>query len=185
MDCLKGFIGINGCGAPVPATNPALPAQPLFSGFYINQLPGVNLEVMEGIADDEQETYLGVWADVEFRALKKFALAVKAELNKCYKITDATIVNCLVCNNKDTFAVALWYYLGCELMIERTASTRLNRFTTIDKEEAEKLKADFYAEYQAALSDAVASINPNDSDCIDDDEPVECSGLVRFVEQTP
>lgn len=179
MDCLQGYIGIQGCGAPAPPSE-----EGAFSGLYINQLPGVSLEVIESIADDEQENFLGVWADVELRALKKFALAVKAELNKCYRIYDPTVVNCLVCESKDLFAVALWYFLGAELMIERTASTRLNRFTTIDVEQAEKLKSDFYAEFQTALTDAVNSINPNDSDCITDG-CVECGGSVRFVEQLP
>lgn len=173
MDCLKSYIGILGCGAP--ADEPA-------SGLYINQLPGVNLEVIESIADAEQENFLGVWADVETRALKKFTLTVKAELNKCYRITDSTAVSCLVCAGKDVFAVALWYFLGVELMIERTSSTRLNRFTTIDRDAAEKLKAEFYAEFQASLSDAVGSLNPCDSDCIDCPDSNE---TIRWVEQTP
>jgi hypothetical protein len=177
MDCLQGYIGIQGCGAQEPSTD-----EGAFSGLYINQLPGVNLEVIESIADDEQENFLGVWADVELRALKKFSLAAKAELNKCYRITDSTVVSCLVCAAKDSFAVALWYFLGTELMIERTSSTRLNRFTTIDKDEAEKLKAEFYAEFSAALKDAVGTINPCDTDCMD---CVESNQAVKWVEQTP
>lgn len=188
MDCLKGYIGINGCGAPaspsVPNPLPAgMTAEDYFSGLYINQLPGVNLEVMESIADDEQENFLGVWADVEKRALKKFALAVKAELNKCYRITDPTIVSCIVCGDKDLFAVALWYFLGVELMIERTSSTRLNRFTTIDKDNAEQLKTDFYGEFSKALTDAVGSIDIQNSDCIT--TCPETNDTVRFTEQTP
>lgn len=188
MDCLKGYIGISGCGAPAsPAVPNPLPAgktaEDYFSGLYINQLPGVNLEVIESIADDEQETYLGVWADVETRSLKKFALAVKAEMNKCYRITDSSVVACIVCEQKDLFAVALWYFLGVELMIERTSSTRLNRFTTIDVDAADKLKADFYAEFQAALTDAVGSIDPCASDCLDCPPP--SNDNVRWREQTP
>lgn len=177
MDCLQGFIGILGCGASAPSEE-----EGAFSGLYINQLPGVSLEVIESIADAEQETYLTVWADVEKRALKKFALAVKAQLNKCYRITDSTAVSCLVCATKDSFAVALWYFLGVELMIERTSSTRLNRFTTIDRDQAEKLKSEFYAEFTASLSDAVGSLNPCDSDCIDCPETNEA---VTWREQTP
>lgn len=167
-----------GCGAPAPSAEPGA-----FSGLYINQLPGVNLEVIEGIADDEQENYLGVWADVEARALLKFALAAKAELNKCHRITDPKVVECLVCESKVLFSVALWYFLGVELMIELTSTNRLNRYTTIDLERAEKLKADFYMEFQASLSDAVQSISPNESDCVQGCVP--CNGYVRFVEQTP
>lgn len=175
MTCLQGYIGIQGCGAQAPPDD--------FSGLYINQLPGVNLEVIESIADAEQETYLSVWADVETRALRKFALSVKAELNKCYRITDSTVVSCLVCASKDLFAVALWYFLGVELMIERTSSTRLNRFTTIDRDQAEKLKSEFYAEFTTALTDAVGSLNPCDSDCVDC--PPSSNENIRWREQTP
>ncbi len=175
MDCLTGYIGILGCGAPDAA---------LGSGLYINQLPGVNLEMMEVTADAEQENYLGVWADVEKRALLKFSLAVKAELNKCYRITDPTVVACLVCESKALFSVALWYFLGVELMIEVTSTNRLNRWTTIDKQDAEKLKSDFYTEFQAAVVDAVASINPTDSECVECGQ-AECNESLRWREQTP
>jgi hypothetical protein len=62
MDCLKDYIGIKGCGAPAPPEVPnPLPegasATDYFSGLYINELPGVNLEVIEKIADEEQENY--------------------------------------------------------------------------------------------------------------------------------
>jgi hypothetical protein len=187
MACLKGYIGISGCGAPASPTIPdPLPtgktAMDYFSGLYINQLPGVNLEMLEGTADDEQESYLGVWADVETRALLKFGLAVKAELNKCYRISDKTVIECIVCNAKDVFSVALWYFLGVELMIEVTSSNRLNRWTTIDRDDAEKLKSEFYTEFQGALSDAVNSIDPRANDCID---CVESNANVRWIEQTP
>lgn len=178
MDCLNGYIGIMGCGAPPPPSE-----EGKFSGLYINQLPGVTLEAMENIADDEQENYLGVWADVQKRAFLKFGLAVKAKLNECYRITDPKVVECLICENKPLFSVALWYLLGVELMIERTSSIRLNRFTTIDREDAEKLKAEFFTEYSASLTDAVQSINPADSDCVKG--CVESSAAIRFVEQTP
>lgn len=176
MTCLNDYIGITGCGAPEPDPDN-------FSGLTVNQLPGINQQVIEDIADAEQETFLGVWADVKLRAMQKFALAVKAELNKCYRVTDKTIVECLVCENRELFAVALWYLHGVELMIERTSSTRLNWLTTIDLDKAEKLKSEYYAEFQAALTDAVNSLNPADSDCIT--ECLPCNDNVRFVEQTP
>lgn len=178
MECLQNYIGVKGCDAPAPSAEVGA-----FSGLYINSLPGVNLEVMESIADHEQETFLGVWEDVQLRGLKKFALAVKAELNKCYRITDKTVVECLVCEKKDEFAVALWYLLGVELMIERTSSTRINRFTTIDLDQAEKLKAEFYTEFSESLKDAVRSINPQDSPCVT--TCVEHNENIRWTEQTP
>ena len=176
MECLEDYIGISGCGTPEPDPEN-------FSGLTVNQLPGISQQVIEDIADEEQETFLGVWADVKLRAMQKFDLAVKAELNKCYRITDKTVVSCLVCEAKDSFAVALWYLHGVEMMIERTSSTRLNWLTTIDLDKAEKLKAEYYAEFQSALTDAVSSLNPSDSDCIDG--CLECNDTVRWKEQTP
>lgn len=179
MECLYDYIGIEGCGAAPPPDN-----LDDFSGLVINQLPGINLEMMESLADDEQKSYLGVWDDVKSRSLIKFVLAVKAELNKCYKITDKTVVECLICENRANLAVSLWYLIGTELMIERTSSSRLNRFTTIDLDKAEKLKAEFYSEFQGALSDAISSMNPQASDCVEG--CVECNeSAVRWKEQTP
>lgn len=174
MVCLVDYIGIKGCGSD--SETPA-------SGLLINELPGVNLAMIQSLADEEQQTFLGVWADVKKRALLKFTLAVKVELNKCYRITDKAVVECLVCEVPELFGVALWYLHGVELMIERTASDRMNWYTTVDRETAEKLKADFFAEYTSALSDAVASMNPSASDCVTD--CLECNGTVRWVEQTP
>lgn len=174
MECLQNIIGLRGCGEPVTNPEPQL---------FINELPGVSIENIEALADNEQETFLGVWADVQKRAFKKFALLAKAEFNKCYKITDNTVISCLVCENVDLFAVALWYLLGSELMIERTSSDVINQYTTIDLEKAEKLKAEFFAEFQASLTDAVNSINPKDSDCIQD--CLECNDTIKFVTQLP
>ncbi len=172
MDCLQNRIGILGCGAPTTGVQ-----------LYINQLPGVSIEKISALADDEQETFLGVWADVVLRTLKKFEILVKAELNKCYKITDKTVVECLICEHKALFDVALWYLHGTELMIEVTSSDTISRFTTMDLEKAEKLKEEFFTEFQASLSDAINSINPQDSDCIETCIP--CNDSVRFVMQTP
>lgn len=61
MDCLRDFVGISGCGATEPT-----------SGVYVNSLPGITSFMVSKIADREQVTYLGVWNDVQNRALKKF-----------------------------------------------------------------------------------------------------------------
>lgn len=184
MNCLKDFIGYKNATTEVPTlpTDPSVAIS--FSGLYINQLPGVSFEMVQDVSEDEQDQDdMKVWADIQLRGLLKFGLAVKAELNKCLRITDSTVVDCLVCADKDHFAVALWYFLGVELMIERTSSDRLNRYTTIDLEKAERLKADYYAEFQTALSDAVSSLNAADSDCITG--CAECNDTTRWVEQTP
>lgn len=173
MDCLQNRIGLLGCGiTPSPDVQ-----------LYINQLPGITIDNIDALADYEQETFVGVWSDVQLRVMKKFIVMVKAKLNKCYKITDNTIVTCLVCEKKELFDVALWYLHGVELMIERTSTDIISRFTTVDLEKAEKLKAEFYIEFESALDDAIGSLNPSESDCVTD--CLECNDSVKWIMQTP
>lgn len=163
---------------PVPAEDETL--EDVFSGLYINQLPGISLKSIERLADAEQGNFLGVWRDIQHRALMKFGIAFRARLNTNHSISDKTVVNCLACENKEGFSTALWYLLGAELMIERTSTDRLNRYTTIDLPKAEDLKAQFYTEYQAAFTDAVSSMDIKGSDCTDDCIP--CNSDLMFVE---
>ena len=191
MNCLQNRIGILGCDAPTTVgvqasaigVMPVVLAVEALPILFINQLPGITLENISALADDEQETFLGLWADVSLRAMKKFEALVKAKINQSHRITDRKIIECLVCEKKDLFDVALWYLHGTELMIERTSTDVMSRYTTIDLDKAEKLKEEFYTEFTAALSDAINSINPADSDCVTD--CVECVGFVHWVMQTP
>jgi len=174
MDCIESRIGILGCGVPSDADNQ----------LFINQLPGVTIKKMESLADgDEQQSFIDVWSDISLRANKKFAVLVKSKINECHRITDKTIIECLVCEKVDLFDVALWYLYGTELMIEITSSDALNRYTTIDLDKAESLKEEFYTEFLAALNDAVLSIDPNDTECVTGCVP--CNDRIRFVEQVP
>jgi hypothetical protein len=173
MLCLANRIGIKGCGVSYE-TAPQL---------YINSLPGVTLEMIDVLANDEQETFIGLWNDVVLRTMKKFEILVKAKLNQCYKLTDKTVVECLICEKKELFDVALWYLHGAELMIERTSSDEMSRYTTIDLEKAENLKIEFYREFEQALDDAISSMQPNDSDCLKG--CLECNDSVKWVMQTP
>jgi hypothetical protein len=175
MTCLENIIGIIGCGAPTDDANL----------LFINQLPGVSISNIDALADgSDQQTFLEVWADVKLRAMKKFEIQVKAAINKCYRITDKEIINCLVCANSELFAVALWYLMGTEMMIERTSTDTLNRWTTVDLDKAEQLKAEFFSEYDSALKDAVDSMDMTIGDCLTD-ECVECNDDVKFVTQLP
>jgi hypothetical protein len=173
MNCLADRIGIKGCGVTYIVA-PQL---------YINSLPGVTLEMIDALANDEQETFIGLWNDVILRSMKRFEIAVKSKLNKCYKLTDKVVVECLVCEKKDLFDVALWYLHGVELMIERTSTDEMSRYTTIDLDKAEQLKQEFFSEYETALNDAIQSINPSDSDCVKG--CLQCNDTVRWVMQTP
>lgn len=172
MQCLANRIGIRGYNIPITGVQ-----------LFINDLPGVSIENMEALADDEHEDFIGMWQTVVLRTMKKFEILVKAKLNQCYKLTDKTVVECLICEKEELFDVALWYLHGTELMIERTSSDMMSRYTTIDLDKAERLKEDFYSEFQAALNDAVQGINPQESDCIT--ACLECNDPVKWVMQTP
>ncbi|HMX02912.1 MAG TPA: hypothetical protein PK511_11740 [Chitinophagales bacterium] len=65
MECLRDFVGIEGCDAPEP-----------LSGFTVNDLPGITSFMVGKIASNEQVTYLGAWNDIQERALKKFTSAI-------------------------------------------------------------------------------------------------------------
>jgi hypothetical protein len=68
------------------------------------------------------------------------------------------------CHSKDLFSLPLWYLLGSEMMMERMTSDRINKWT-IDRKQAEELKAYYDAEAEKALTLAVNSICINDADC--------------------
>lgn len=73
MNCLTDWIGIYG----TPDS---------YSGVSINQLPGVDLDSLESVSKPEQETYLGVWADIQARGVRKFTNRLQTELTKKYRL---------------------------------------------------------------------------------------------------
>lgn len=75
MACLTDFIGLTGCGSSTPA-----------SGLFINSLPGISLKSVAQLADEEQKTYLGVWADVQARAIARLELSAKSLFSKEYRL---------------------------------------------------------------------------------------------------
>jgi hypothetical protein len=75
VECLRDFIGILGCGNPIPE-----------SGLFINSLPGISLESIQKIANSEQKTYVGVWNDVQTRALRILQQRVQEEFKKRYRL---------------------------------------------------------------------------------------------------
>lgn len=75
MECLRNYIGVLGCGAPVPT-----------SGKYLNGLPGISLESIEKLANDEQKNFLGVFKDVQERALSKFQIEVIQKFSKEFRL---------------------------------------------------------------------------------------------------
>mgnify|MGYP006266658235 CR=1 FL=1 len=78
----------------------------------------------------------------------------------------------LACDSSDLFALPLWYLLGSELMLERMVSERINKWT-VDRKQAEELKAYYDAEAEKALEQAVAGICINEMDCcLECDPPI-------------
>lgn len=82
MWCLKDYIGIKGCGIPAVA-----------SGMYINSVAGVEFNEIETIANPEQQSYIGVWEDIQTRAIERFRVDVIGKLSgfdKRYRLRQIT-----------------------------------------------------------------------------------------------
>jgi hypothetical protein len=74
MDCLINYIGLKDCGTPPE------------SGIYINNLPGLNTEIVGAIADGEEITHKGVWSDVNKISARRFQTDIMGSLRKSYKL---------------------------------------------------------------------------------------------------
>lgn len=74
MNCLINHIGILDCGTPPE------------SGIYINNLPGINTEIIGAIADGEEITHKGVWSDVNKISARRFQTDILGKLRKEYNV---------------------------------------------------------------------------------------------------
>lgn len=83
----------------------------------------------------------------------------------------------LVCNNKEIFLNAWLYLLGVELLNERLYTIRINKYTTIDRPLAEKLRVEFETTFQEEMTNAVSGIDLNLCDCC-----IECNADVQIKE---
>lgn len=145
IDCFIDSIGLQACEGTAPT-----------SGLYLNSLPGLSIEAIDNIADSEQVTYLGVYADVQANALAQFNLDVRAEIGKCYTVNKDCDYESLICENASFLYLAWKYLLGVHVMLFRRYSPRLNWFTTVTIEDAKELQAMYTVEYETALKAAVA-----------------------------
>lgn len=148
MTCLAGYVGLKICGNEISE-----------SGLFINSLPGISLESIDKIAESEQISYAGVWADVQAEAAIRFYVDVVTEITKCYSVNPYCDYEEIICDNKLKLAVAWRYLLGNQLMLFRLYTTRLNRFTTIDLDQAAQLRDFYQVEYEKALAQAVQIID--------------------------
>ncbi len=149
MDCFIDYIGLSLCGA---YTAPA-------SGIYINSLPGLSIESIDKIADQEQVTFLGVWEDVQTNAVAQFKIDVIAEMNKCYQLNCDCDYDALICENLEVLTQAWKYLLGIWLLSFRINSNRLNKYTTVDATQAKELRDYYQAEYDKFLKASVGCMN--------------------------
>jgi hypothetical protein len=146
MDCFIDYIGLSLCAGAYDA-----PA----SGIYINSLPGLSIESIDKIADQEQINYLGVWDDVQANAVQQFKIDVIAEINKCYSLNCDCDYVTLICDNIEMLTQPWKYLLGIHILLFRINSNRLNRYTTIDVNQAKELKDYYQAEYDKFLAASV------------------------------
>lgn len=157
LTCFIDHIGLSYCEGVYNA-----PA----SGIYLNSLPGINIESIEKIADSEQISYLGVWDDVQKSAVAQFKLDVISEMTKCYKLNKDCNYEDLICENIEELTLAWKYFLGVWLMIFRLTSDRVNRWTTVQRDEAKELKDFYQLEYEKALKQGVQLMNTSTC-CLD------------------
>lgn len=148
LDCLTDYVGLKFCDDDTSG-----------SGQFINSLPGIRIERADMIADDEQITFKGVWVDVQEQASIRFYSDVVEEVSKCYSLNPYCDYEDLICQNKLKLINAWKYLLGNQLMLENIYSNRINRYTTIGKEEAKELKDLYQSEYEKALVQAVKLMN--------------------------
>lgn len=168
LDELKGYIGLLS-GESVVAK----------SGLYIDALPDISLQIIEDITradEDSTET----WSRIEDRGILKFRTLFIAEVNKCHKVTNIELCECLIQSNKEILATALWYLLGAEVMLTRRASSRIN-MATIDRNKPKELRAYFEDQFSKELSTAVASIDIHQSECFPEDDTPEEKQLITFA----
>ena len=168
MDCLIDYIGILVCGNETSG-----------SGQFINSLPGISLESIDKIADNEQLTYKGVWRDAQIEAWNRFYIDVINELSKCYKLQPYCDYEDIICLNKTRLITAWKYLLGNQLMIFRLYTQRLNRFTTVDLKQAAELRDFYQAEYEKSLELAAKVMDISSCQCI------ECGGNPEVVTWLP
>lgn len=169
MTCFIDHVGLLYCGPAVYDEHP---------GGYLNQLPGISIENIDKIADSEQVTYLGVWDDVQKFALAQFRLDVINEMNKCYQLSKECDYDALICENITELTLAWKYLLGVSLMIFRLTSDRVNRWTTIGRDEAKELRDFYQVEYETALKQGVLLMNTESCDLC-------CGGNPQYVIMLP
>lgn len=152
------------------------------SGLYVDSLPDISVGIIERIVADEGSV-VDTWEEIEKRALLKFRTLFIAEVNKCHKVHDIDICECLILSNKLLLSTALWYLMGAEVMLTRNASSRVN-LATYNQPKQKELHEYFEDMFTKELTTAVNGIDIHSSECFPDEEP-ECRTVVETVYNLP
>ena len=144
--CLKDFILIKQEGGETAE-----------SGLYINVDLPITLDMLNKIKETDQADLKAMWDEIQDRGIKKFVIRVKQGYRELFGV--CSIDDNWFDDNKDDLSFSLLYFLGSELMIERIFSTRINRYTTIDRKKAEELKGLFDDEFPTQLKAALEIIH--------------------------
>lgn len=127
----------------------------------------------EWFSDDYSSTYIGC-VQIQGGTSDNYGMSF-VETSKSYGITINYGLRCslanLMCYAKDLFAMPLWYLLGSEMMMERMTSERINKWT-VDRKQAEELKAYYDTEAEKALGQAISGTSINDCNCCIQCDPV-------------
>lgn len=79
MECFRDYIGLEGCSVITPE-----------SGLFVNQLPGIELKLFEKLADEQQVNFVGVYNDIQTRAIQRFKTDIRSEFRKRYQLKSIT-----------------------------------------------------------------------------------------------
>lgn len=75
MHCLRDYIGVRGCGAIVPQ-----------SDIFINDLPGITYKSLSALSDEDTQTFIGVWNNIQTQAEQLTSRKIRECMNKRFKL---------------------------------------------------------------------------------------------------
>lgn len=89
-------------------------------------------------------------------------------------------VSNFVCHRIDSFKDAFLYKLGVEFCNERIYSDRINRYTLMDRDEAEKLRLEFELQYKLLIDAALKDLKVTEND-----QCFECNKAINYKAMLP
>jgi hypothetical protein len=79
--CLQDYVGLLGCGLPEPK-----------SGLYLNDLPGMETELVQAITPKELPSFVQTWEKVQKRAWGRLQADVSGAMQQVKKLNFNTVV---------------------------------------------------------------------------------------------